>query len=703
MIDFGIVKPGTKLYIPFNTYDSNDPSASVTITGLATTDIEIYKDDSVVQRASDAGYALIDTDGIDIDGTTGIHEFSVDLANNTTAGFFAAGSRYKVVVASITVDAGTVNFIAAVFTIGYPDAVLNTSIATLASQTSFTLSEGPAEDDALNGMWCVIHDVASAVQLGQAIISDYVGSTKTVTLAAGTTFTAAATDNVAVMGPSPLQPSIAGNTLAVTNGGAGGVDWGHVENKATSNDLSATSINLCDTVTDITNGVDLSASAVDDVWDEVLTGATHNVPSSSGRRLRGISGTIFTDGTAQSGGNNTIQLAAGDVTIDDQYQRARVIITGGTGTGQEGIITSSVAATDTLTIAIAWHTNPDATSEYNVIPGQVHTTVRNGGYDNGFVYIDTINGNPGTQKGVNGTSTNPSDNLTDTYVIMAQESISSVMVRPGSALVLPSDTTGKLFSGAAYTVALNGQEIGATRFESSTSITGIGLNTASALPVFNRCAIGNCTLPPISGESNGFFGTITIGAEGNFTIANSAAIFNSSLTIDYGVANNASNFFLINWRGGSVEIQNAGAGTGSYGFDMVGVGDLTVNANCSATTTVTLGGAISRNADVAGITYSELENILAVLGIPVGDDLSADIAALPTDLENADALLNRDMSAVSDTNSRSPLNALRHIRNKWSIAVGVLTVTKEDDSTTAWTSAVVGDAAADPIVSSDPV
>ena len=219
MIDFGIVKPGTTLYIPFATYDSNDPSASVTLTGLATTDIEVYKDGSVTQRASDAGFALLDTDGIDFDGTTGIHGFSIDLADNTTAGFYAAGSQYFVIVASVTVDAATINFIAARFTIGYPSALLNTTIATLASQTSFTLTVGPAEDDALNGMEVMIHDVASAVQCGRAVILDYTGSTKTVTLAAGTTFTAAATDNIAIIGPSPLMPVTAGRQAVVDANG----------------------------------------------------------------------------------------------------------------------------------------------------------------------------------------------------------------------------------------------------------------------------------------------------------------------------------------------------------------------------------------------------------------------------------------------------------------------------------------------------
>lgn len=113
MINFGDVPAGTVLYVPFATFNSS--GASVTITGLAVTDIEIYKNGSITQRASDAGYTLLDTDGIDFDGITGIHGFSIDTADNTDAGFFAVGSSYFVVVSSITADSQTVNFIAATF------------------------------------------------------------------------------------------------------------------------------------------------------------------------------------------------------------------------------------------------------------------------------------------------------------------------------------------------------------------------------------------------------------------------------------------------------------------------------------------------------------------------------------------------------------------------------------------------------------
>lgn len=104
------------IYIPFATYDKDDGS-SITMTGLAVTDIEIYKNGAVTQRASDSGYTLLDTDGIDFDGITGLHGFSIDTSDNADAGFFAAGNEYQVAVSAITVDAVTVNFWAATFSI----------------------------------------------------------------------------------------------------------------------------------------------------------------------------------------------------------------------------------------------------------------------------------------------------------------------------------------------------------------------------------------------------------------------------------------------------------------------------------------------------------------------------------------------------------------------------------------------------------
>lgn len=67
-LHLGNVPAGSRLY-PFASCGAD--GASTSLTGLAATDIEIYKN-CAAQRASDAGYALLDTDGIDFDGPAGI-------------------------------------------------------------------------------------------------------------------------------------------------------------------------------------------------------------------------------------------------------------------------------------------------------------------------------------------------------------------------------------------------------------------------------------------------------------------------------------------------------------------------------------------------------------------------------------------------------------------------------------------------------
>lgn len=151
--------------IPFNTFSSNDPSASVTITNLVAGDLEIHKDGSVTQRAADGGVTV----SIDFDGVTGNHMAHIDLSNNDDAGYYANGSRYQVRMEGTTVDGGTINAWIGSFSIG-----------------------------------CT------------------------------------------------LRPTTAGRTLDVEAGGCAGIDWANVANPTTALDLSATDIQLCDTVTTLT-------------------------------------------------------------------------------------------------------------------------------------------------------------------------------------------------------------------------------------------------------------------------------------------------------------------------------------------------------------------------------------------------------------------------------------------------------------------
>jgi hypothetical protein len=94
-----------------------------------------------------------------------------------------------------------------------PQLLVSTTIATLATQVSFTLTAGSADNDAYNGAIAVITDVSTSTQKAVATISDYVGSTKTVTLSADPAiFTMAATDTIeiiAALGSAGSAPTAA--------------------------------------------------------------------------------------------------------------------------------------------------------------------------------------------------------------------------------------------------------------------------------------------------------------------------------------------------------------------------------------------------------------------------------------------------------------------------------------------------------------
>jgi hypothetical protein len=67
-----------------------------------------------------------------------------------------------------------------------------------------------------------------------------------------------------------------------------------------------------------------------------------------------------------------------------------------------------------------------------------------------------------------------------------------------------------------------------------------------------------------------------------------------------------------------------------------------------------------------------------------------------------DNILKRDMSAVTGEASRSPLNALRFLRNKWTIIGTTLSIKKEDDTAEAWNATITATAGVDPITGVDP-
>jgi len=92
------------VYLVFNTFTSDDPSASCTITNLLNTDIHIHKDNGLTQRNNAAGITV----SIDFDGITGNHMVVIDTSDDTVAGFWVTGSDYFVRMEGTTVDGATI-------------------------------------------------------------------------------------------------------------------------------------------------------------------------------------------------------------------------------------------------------------------------------------------------------------------------------------------------------------------------------------------------------------------------------------------------------------------------------------------------------------------------------------------------------------------------------------------------------------------
>lgn len=114
------------------------------------------------------------------------------------------------------------------------------------------------------------------------------------------------------------------------------------------------------TVSDKT-GYRLSAAGVDDVWDEAI--ADHTTEGSFGQRFQNAQ-----VGTATAGSATSITLdTTGRSSTTDFYKGSLIVITGGTGAGQARFCTAYDGGTGIATVG-TWATNPDATSDYVIIP-----------------------------------------------------------------------------------------------------------------------------------------------------------------------------------------------------------------------------------------------------------------------------------------------------------------------------------------------
>lgn len=163
---------------------------------VSTTDTATVSQNWVTNPASGSDYIVKPAN------QSTIAEFSTQVASDTVAAWIAEAcpgspttdslaDRLCAYIATIQTDTttdiptliGTPNVDLATDIADIPDArLIKTTIATLASQISFTLTAGSSDDDAYDGAMIVVTDQTTSTQKSVSYIKDYIGASRSVTL-----------------------------------------------------------------------------------------------------------------------------------------------------------------------------------------------------------------------------------------------------------------------------------------------------------------------------------------------------------------------------------------------------------------------------------------------------------------------------------------------------------------------------------------
>ncbi len=323
MLNLGAIEVDKTIYVPFASYGAD--GESLTMTGLALSDVKIYKDGSVAQRSSTNGITLLDTDGTDFDGITGIHGISIDLSDNSDNGFYAEGSEYWVVIDSVVINTQTVSFIAAVFNIQNRNSILDELLRGNSHNIRFSVGSY----------------LRKAGQGGG-------GGTSQATIHSGTA----------------QGPGIGNNQIQLDTGA---LTTDNIYNGATVNLTGGTGVGQTRKIISY-NGTSRTAT-VDTDWQ------TNPDATTTFDLIASSSAINSHEGLAQGGTATSITLQSNAASDDDIYIGAIVAIISGTGAGQSEEITDYDGTSKVASISPkTWPVTPDSTSGYVVIPSEEAVT-----------------------------------------------------------------------------------------------------------------------------------------------------------------------------------------------------------------------------------------------------------------------------------------------------------------------------------------
>jgi hypothetical protein len=290
-------------------------SAARTTTGA----YRVYKNISTTERTSSAGI----TDFSGFDSVTGLNAVTIDLSNNTDAGFYAAANDYVVVLVGAVVDGQTVNVPLFQFSIANraPTVTVSSMAAGVITNTS-------------------IANNAIVLRLANDAIPSN---------ARFTTF-----------------DTFAGYPLLSTN-------TNHLAQINANNHIAANVHQFQNNViTNTATDASFLAEIADAVWDEIASG--HTIADSFGHLLDQLA-SVYTGitGTVTNAVNATLSSFSTNLTAtDDTYDEQTIVFTTGNCAGQSVPVTEYLQTNGFITTEDPFTSQPQPGDVFSIIPIHIH-------------------------------------------------------------------------------------------------------------------------------------------------------------------------------------------------------------------------------------------------------------------------------------------------------------------------------------------
>jgi hypothetical protein len=116
-----------------------------------------------------------------------------------------------------------------------------------------------------------------------------------------------------------------------------------------------------------------TAALVDLIWDEPLTGATHNVATSSGKRLRQASAFQQIDGAINDASATTTSFVTTlSSSVNNFYNDSMIVFNDGVLAGQVRAISNYVGSTKSITVSEALTSAPANGDTFTIISMHIH-------------------------------------------------------------------------------------------------------------------------------------------------------------------------------------------------------------------------------------------------------------------------------------------------------------------------------------------